>query len=180
MPTGIYERKNTIQTQLESWDRLSPLEGLMIEVDHGYFSLCWDATFDLSAKYPRVSIESVRLKVAEYLLGLQRGRGYQIVSSHLCDNTRCCRPNHLMIDSQSGNIKLMYDHGRRSTKGELSGHNILTQAEVDEIRNRMIWVESRNRYIWTYHGQFKDLAEEFGVNPRTISCIATGKRWSWE
>lgn len=62
-------------------------------------------------------------------------------------------------------------------RGERNGQAKLTEAQVRDIRKR--YVASRNSNQYTKNGNCGELAEEFGVNRRTIRRIADGEDWAW-
>ena len=88
---------------------------------------------------------------------------------HKCDNPSCVRPDHLFLGTNQDNVddKLSKD---RHPRGEKSKVSKLTEDEVVEIKKAL--------KCFRYVGQNNDLAEMYGVNHRTISCIKTGKIWS--
>lgn len=86
--------------------------------------------------------------------------GYVI--RHTCDNIKCINPAHLLVGKP-------FDNNRdRDIRGR-SGTAKLTPSQVIDIRSL---------YSNTPMLQ-KDIAESFGVNPRTVSGIVTGKNWKW-
>lgn len=84
---------------------------------------------------------------------------------HRCDNPRCCNPVHLFPGDQQANMDDMKAKGH-STQGERSAFAKLTTADVLEIRRRYLAGEP-----------VVAIAKPFGIQPRHISWVATGKAW---
>lgn len=103
---------------------------------------------------------------------------------HKCDNPSCYNPNHLFLGTKGDNIRDAVKkghvnsktHGRFGEKnrfcrgffGEEHGRAKLTQKQVDEIRKR---------YTPRVVTQ-KQLANEFGVHPKTILNLLHYKNWT--
>jgi len=96
----------------------------------------------------------------------------EIYACHQCDNRGCVNPDHIQPGSPSDNLKEAHDRGRhprrsRKGSGEQSGTNVLTEAQVLEIRRQRR--EGR---------AYPSLAEEYGVSEATARYVAEGKRWA--
>ena len=88
---------------------------------------------------------------------------------HKCDNRPCMNVDHLFLGTRGDNNADRKAKGRNAcTKGENHPSNILTQEQVDTIRERL---------KEPYRGINRDLAFEFGVHYSTISKIKKGKLW---
>jgi hypothetical protein len=89
-------------------------------------------------------------------------------AAHSCGNGHlgCCNPAHLRWATQSENMDDRVIHGT-SNRGERSRSAKLTEADVLEIRSLRGTVLQR------------ELAARFGVNPRTIGDVLSGKKWAW-
>lgn len=85
---------------------------------------------------------------------------------HSCDNPLCVNPAHLRFDTRQANVDDAVTRGRHA-HGETNGRSILTERQVREILGRSADGE---RGI--------DLAAEYGVGPRTIYAIRSGRRWA--
>lgn len=99
---------------------------------------------------------------------------------HHCDNRPCCRPDHLFLGTNADNIADRVAKGRsprgdshwsrrhpeKMARGEAVGGAKLTAAQVSEIRSRH--AEGEASY---------SLGPRFGVSPRTIRDITSGKLW---
>lgn len=84
---------------------------------------------------------------------------------HRCDNPACVNPSHLFLGTAKDNTEDMVAKGR-SLRGEKSPNAKLTKVAVAEIREKL-----KNGTIG------RRLAEEYGVDPNTISKIRLNKRW---
>ena len=79
---------------------------------------------------------------------------------HDCDNPTCVNPEHLHLGTNADNIIEMYQRNRFPNQK-------LTVALARDIYAR---VKSGVKQL--------DIANEFNIDFRTVSDIATGKRWS--
>lgn len=87
---------------------------------------------------------------------------------HRCDNPRCVNPTHLSLGTPQENQQDMRAKGRaRNLRGDDFPASKLTSSQVAEIRRQ--WRAGRLR---------KAIAAEFGVDPTTISRIASGGSWA--
>lgn len=82
------------------------------------------------------------------------------------DDSRCVNPTHLFAGTQNDNMQDMITKGRKA-RGEKSGVNKLTEAQVIEIRQR------HNQGGITQN----QLAIEYGVFNTNISMIVRRKTW---
>lgn len=93
-----------------------------------------------------------------------------IAVCHHCDNPPCVRPEHLFLETQTGNLRDMRHKGRGSG-GRQSGvdryNAVLTPEMVREAR------AARGRGEGT-----AALARQYGVRPRTLSTAARGDSWA--
>lgn len=81
---------------------------------------------------------------------------------HTCDNRLCCNPGHLVLGTQSDNVRDMDAKGRRQTVshyGEKHHNARFTAEEIEYIR------ASPKRTV--------ELTKEFGCGRATISHIRT-------
>lgn len=81
-----------------------------------------------------------------------------LIIMHTCDNRICVNPDHLKLGTTKENIADMDAKKRRGTKSKL------TYADVAKIKKLL-----EDRYSQQY------IADQFGVNQTTISCIKLGK-----
>jgi len=91
-----------------------------------------------------------------------------MLACHICDNPGCCNPKHVYPGTHSQNNKDAFRRGRRSLKGDLSPSRKLTSKQVLTIRRK---------YSSGEYTQSK-LADQYGVDHTTISCIIRRKSWS--
>jgi len=87
---------------------------------------------------------------------------------HHCDNPGCVNPHHLFLGTVKDNAQDASKKGRMH-RGEANGGSRLTSDEVLGIRELLAAGERLQR----------DIADEFGVDPRTVSQIKTGVNWGW-
>lgn len=94
------------------------------------------------------------------------------VVMHTCDNRICVNPEHLVLGTQSDNLRDMVNKGRQRLVvrfGEDNPFAKLTDAEVDYIRKN--YVRGVNQ---TKRGNARLLAEQFGVSRPLIQKIGQG------
>lgn len=91
----------------------------------------------------------------------------KIIICHKCDNTNCCRIEHLFAGSSADNMYDMWGKGR-GTHGEKHYNTKLSNDDVVAIFQRAN-VGTRGMQAF--------LAREYGVDQVTISAIANG--WLW-
>lgn len=103
-----------------------------------------------------------------------------LVVCHRCDNTRCCRPDHLFLGTQRDNIADMLAKGRNTkgsdhiwsrnrnrAQGERNGRSKLTADQVREIR--ALWQTGEVTKM--------ELGRRFGVTDVLIRQIVQGAIW---
>lgn len=90
------------------------------------------------------------------------------VVRHMCDNTRCINPHHLLIGTQVDNLKDMQDRGR-NPKGEEHWLSKLTWETVALIRFRCVPGCKVNGC--------SALARELGVSHQEVSAVFHNKIW---
>lgn len=84
---------------------------------------------------------------------------------HSCDNKKCCNPHHLWVGSNQDNIGDMVQKNRNA-HGEKSGHAILQETDIAEIR-----------HLAAKGIRYKELADHFGVSEGSISDVVGGRTW---
>ena len=82
---------------------------------------------------------------------------------HLCNNTLCINPTHLLIGTPQDNMDDMIKSGN-SLKGEKNPKAKLTFQKVKEILTEQI--------------SSSKLAEEYGISARQIRNIRSHKSWA--
>jgi hypothetical protein len=88
---------------------------------------------------------------------------------HQCDNPQCVNPNHLFTGTYSDNSQDMKQKGRgrgKSRPGALGTKAKLTWEQVDWLRSDEVQGSSQ-----------RELAEQLGVTPSTISKIRRYDTW---
>lgn len=103
-----------------------------------------------------------------------------LVVAHKCDNPRCVRPSHLMVCTQTDNIKDRNKKGRTATgarsgavvcpevrpRGVFQWKHKLTNEDVVVIRNRCASGESHI-----------SISKDYGVSHQCIYYVAHRKTW---
>lgn len=87
------------------------------------------------------------------------------VVRHRCNRRKCVRPDHLITGTQRQNLADMIG-ARRSANGERNARAVLTDRDVDNIRE-------------AYAGRsttYKALGAEYGVDASTIGLIVRRKK----
>lgn len=99
---------------------------------------------------------------------------------HVCDNKRCCRPDHLFLGTPADNTRDMVNKGRhahgdragcrvhpeRVPRGERHHNARLTEDVVREMR-------ALRSQGWIYQA----IGDHFGVNIATAYYVVNGKGW---
>ena len=83
---------------------------------------------------------------------------------HVCDNPRCCNPNHLRLGTVAENNQDCIDKGRKP-KGENHPNNKLTDKQVAQIREK---------YSSKANG-VRELARIYGISPGYVSQLVSNK-----
>lgn len=127
---------------------------------------CWpwryDSTKDGYGDFRLSDGNSIQAHRVAYLIGagnLPRG----LVVRHICDNTLCCNPKHLVIGSHADNVADRVARGR-SARGEKSGRAVLTEALVLALRKSPL-----SDAYW---------ATRCGVDKTTIAAARKGETWA--
>ncbi|MER6557881.1 hypothetical protein ABT300_08960 [Streptomyces sp. NPDC001027] len=84
----------------------------------------------------------------------------------------CINIRHLRLGTHAENMRDKLE-AERQARGETHGLHKLTEQDVREIRRRYLPGRGRRG------GNGRQLAEEFGVSPVTISQVANHKSWGW-
>lgn len=86
---------------------------------------------------------------------------------HHCDNRACVNVAHLFLGTQADNVHDAKSKGRlRGVRGAANYRAKLTADDVREIRERA------GRGVVQ-----RVLADDYGVSPKQISVIVSGKQW---
>lgn len=88
-----------------------------------------------------------------------------VVIRHKCDNPSCIEPTHLEPGTQTQNMKDRDMRGRQA-RGEANGRAKLTDDDVRQIRLR---IQAGATQL--------GIAAAFGVDPKVIRNIKSGKSW---
>lgn len=129
---------------------------------------CWHWKESLNKDgYGRVRLNGVLKMAHRIAYELHTGKNIDgFVAMHICDNPKCCNPNHLVIGTHADNQNDKMQKNRQA-KGEVNGQSLLTNEQV---------LEARKRYkprVVTY----KMLADEYGVCKDTMQKAVRGIYW---
>lgn len=144
---------------------------------------CWPVSgAPNSSGYPMMDTDEVlpngkrrRIGVHQYALEQKLGRkliqskpGFKgEVSRHICHNSLCANPNHLIVGSQKDNLEDMRLAGRRKRTGPPGG-----QLDPDKVRFIFReYADGRGR-------SQMELARLLGVAQGTISLVLRRKIWT--
>ena len=132
---------------------------------------CWVWNFSKSGDgYAFVQHNGKYVSVARLVCRILDRPDREVCHGPLC-NRACYNPDHLRIDSKSGNqIDCVKDGTNR--------HQILTEAQVRMIKYDFLEFDGKN-FHYSYRGQGKDLAKDFDVTRATIYSIKRQRSWSW-
>lgn len=130
---------------------------------------CWEWQAHLVRNgYGQIHVMG-RGKVMAHRLSYELANGpfpEQLFICHKCDNRKCVRPDHLFLCTHDRNMRDMRKKDRQ-LKGEEHPNAKLTHAQVREIHR--LW--NTGQYTQT------KIARMFGVSPRNISLVLSGKGW---
>lgn len=88
---------------------------------------------------------------------------------HTCDNTRCVRPDHLFVGTQTDNMQDMMKKGRgHKARGSDAGPSTLNKDQVFKIRE--LW--SSKKYL-----SYASLGRVFNVHSNAVRMIILGLTW---
>jgi len=150
-----------------SWARIS--EVFWPRVDRGDPGDCWPYVgVVLGNGYGQVYVEGGQILAHRVAYILDRGEiPSDMIVRHLCNNRTCCNPSHLALGTMQDNADDM-TRAERQARGERQGLSVLSNAQVLDIYARCLGGGETKAAI----------AEEYGVDPGTVSCIALGKTWA--
>lgn len=135
------------------------------KVNVGTADECWEWTAATNEHgYGVMNVDGRTVKAHRLIMGEPEG-----IVMHHCDNPPCVNPAHLVVATQSANVRDMYAkgrQGRRASGGEANGNATLTAAIVEEMRERFADGDT-----------LKELAGRYGVWPSTIATIVRGDAW---
>lgn len=142
-------------------------------VDAGPAEVCWEWLGPISHKggYAVVIHHSKRVGAHRLSWILTRGPiAPGLVVRHICDNPKCCNPNHLELGTHYDNVQDMINRGRRvpsAAKGTRNCKAKLTDRQVRQIRAEYAAGSSSTIR----------LAKKYGVSQGLISQIVLNRIW---
>jgi hypothetical protein len=153
--TGRYDKKGHIEKIFEN-----------IEIDSN--TGCWNYTGRLNGDgYGVVRVGKLanarvhRILYEFYYDKIPNG----LVGCHVCDNRRCCNPNHIFIGTLSDNVHDAVSKGRHA-RGESVARSKFTREEIIAIRN-----DPRHREV---------VASEYGTSKTYVNELKSRRRaWKW-
>lgn len=139
--------KVDIRSKNECWNWLGAIN------KDGYGRICYNGTHHFSHRlvlsffHPRKKLDGK-------------------IVMHICDNTKCCNPKHLVVGSHVDN-QMDKVRKNRQAKGEKNGQSILTEQQVRAARKKY------KPHVVTY----QMIANEYGVSKDTIQKAIRGIYW---
>ena len=129
---------------------------------------CWPWKASNNGRYGIFTVSGKRWKAHRLIWTLTNGEiPNELEVCHCCDNTLCCRPDHLFLGTHRENMADAKEKGRLlGLSGERHPQAILTARQVVSIRQAL----ARK----TLH---RLLAEQYGISTSIISAIATQRLW---
>lgn len=88
------------------------------------------------------------------------------IAMHICDNRKCCNPNHIAIGTHADNQADKVSKNRQA-KGEKNGASLLSEISVLEARKK--YKDGGETY--------KSLADKYGVSRDTMQKAIRGIYW---
>ena len=135
---------------------------------------CFNCTSHKTDKfgYPRISFNRKNTTMHRYIYTILKGKiDKGLVVRHKCDNPKCINIDHLELGTIQDNVNDRCVRGRTSkaprTNGEVNGMHKLKEYQVRQI------LKLRGKLSQS------EIANKFGVSQVNISCIFTGKSWSF-
>lgn len=93
---------------------------------------------------------------------------------HLCNNKKCCNPNHLELGDNSDNAIYLYRCSVQDGTVESIGNTILTADNVREIHRIYECTGKPRRLNWQFT---EPIAQKFGIGKHQVGEIIRGKQW---
>lgn len=138
---------------------------------------CWNWTAYIKPEgYGQLHIEGGTIYAHRMAYVLTKGTisdGLEV--QHLCNNARCCNPNHLEIGDQHKNVEYMVKCGRQA-KGENISQSKMTEDQVREIHK--LYKEQRRLHPLYKKWQITwPIAKKFGIIKEQVDNIISGRQW---
>lgn len=169
--TGLCSRHYMIKRRYGDEDanryHLTPSALFAKHVAQGAPEKCWLWKGHTGGRYGHIKIDGVTRTSSRFAYEVHVGpipKGMFVL--HRCDNPPCCNPAHLFLGTQLDNMRDKFAKGRHrpaGPKGDRCSLTKLTETQVREIRAST-----------AANGE---LAQQFGVHPRTIYDVRRGHTW---
>ncbi len=127
---------------------------------------CFICTSHVGGRYPSTTRNGTTLSIARRILTKRHRDITALMARHTCDNTKCIRPDHIVIGTAQDNVDDKRSRGReRHPNGEQLPQSKLTRVDVVEIKR----LRGNATQI--------ELAKIYGVSQTLISAIQRRKVW---
>lgn len=133
---------------------------------------CWEMKPYKGHRYPNLQVNNMSIRANRLSWEIYNNKkipsGYCCL--HLCDNTTCINPKHLIIGTHKENMQDMIKKGRDKKdgpKGERCAQHKLKKEQVIEIK-KMLKGKKVN---------MSEIARKYNVNNVTIFNIRHGHTW---
>jgi hypothetical protein len=98
-------------------------------------------------------------------------KGEKLQVRHLCNNSKCIEPMHLLLGTISENGEDRVKNGL--SKGENHFHATITNEVASNIKLSLFPKGHKN------YKPHKEIAKMFGTSHKIVSTIKTGEAWGW-
>jgi hypothetical protein len=132
---------------------------------------CWNWLGYLNSGYGVIGYEGKDYKAHRiaYMITYQiENLPSNIFCCHVCDNRKCCNPNHIFLGTSADNVHDMENKGRsKHPNGSKNGMAKISEENALEIR----------RLYATGQYNFSQLSKLYPINDWMIASIIYGKNW---
>lgn len=129
---------------------------------------CWEWEWSIRKGYGHVRINYIHYDVHRLSYELTYGKipdGKYVL--HLCNNSKCCNPNHLELGNQITNMNYKCKCGRHLRGEDSSSHKITTEQVIS----------IRNMYRSGKYSQ-RESGEKYNISQTEVHRIIKNLRWS--
>lgn len=134
---------------------------------------CWDWTAHVDIYgYGKFELYYKSIRSHRMAYTLTKGQISEVLEiGHLCNNPRCCNPNHLELGDHYKNMQYMVKCGRSKTCG-----SILKEDQVRDIHK--LYNEERCKHPGYKQWQIiEPIAKKFGIDRSQLNRIINGRMW---